>query len=244
MGACTKFSKFMLFLLNILFWAAGGAMLGLGIYFRVNNDANAIVEIAGVTFYYAGCYLMISIGSIMFVMGFLGCCGAIKENKCMLGLYVIFLIVIIILQLVVGIWGFVNRDSIEQDIKNSLSNSVPLTYNADDATVQSVITLQNSFKCCGLVKGCSDWTGAATHGCSCDSDSTTCVRPVTLGCTNADSGGGKIYSEDCYDAMYNAIMSNIGLVAGLAIGVAVMEIFGIIFAIVICRDRKKNYDSY
>lgn len=33
---------------------AGGAMLGLGIYFRVSNDANAIVEIAGVTFYYAG----------------------------------------------------------------------------------------------------------------------------------------------------------------------------------------------
>lgn len=36
--------------------AAGGAMLGLGIYFRVSDDANAIVEIAGVTFYYAGIY--------------------------------------------------------------------------------------------------------------------------------------------------------------------------------------------
>jgi hypothetical protein len=31
-------------------------------------------------------YLLIGTGSFIFIAGFLGCCGALRENKCMLGL--------------------------------------------------------------------------------------------------------------------------------------------------------------
>lgn len=34
----------------------------------------------------AGVYILIAAGALMMVVGFLGCCGAIKESPCMLGL--------------------------------------------------------------------------------------------------------------------------------------------------------------
>lgn len=33
-----------------------------------------------------GVYILIAAGALMMVVGFLGCCGAIKESPCMLGL--------------------------------------------------------------------------------------------------------------------------------------------------------------
>ena len=42
------------------------------------NSPNTYLEMAAWT--------LIGIGSFVFIVGFLGCCGAIKESKCMLGL--------------------------------------------------------------------------------------------------------------------------------------------------------------
>lgn len=33
-----------------------------------------------------GVYILIAAGALMMVVGFLGCCGAMKESPCMLGL--------------------------------------------------------------------------------------------------------------------------------------------------------------
>lgn len=33
-----------------------------------------------------GVYILIAAGALMMIVGFLGCCGAIKESPCMLGL--------------------------------------------------------------------------------------------------------------------------------------------------------------
>ncbi|XP_077965526.1 tetraspanin-8-like [Styela clava] len=244
MGACVKISKYMLFLFNILFWIAGGVALGLGIYFRVKDDANTVVEVAGVTFYYAGCYVMITVGSVMFVLGFLGCCGAIKENRCLLGIYFAFLFIIFIVQLGVGIWGLVNQDTIEQDIQNALNESTPLDPATDEAYTQSVISMENRFQCCGLVNGCSDWKDGVAYGCACKLTEENC-EVVPGECSNAESNPlSGIYTQPCYNSIYQVIIDNLVLVAGIAIGIGLMEIFGMIFVIVICRNKKKEYSSY
>jgi hypothetical protein len=38
------------------------------------------------TFIEFAIYLLIGTGSFIFIAGFLGCCGALRESKCMLGL--------------------------------------------------------------------------------------------------------------------------------------------------------------
>lgn len=44
----------------------------------------------------AGVYILIAAGALMMVVGFLGCCGAIKESPCMLGLVSDFFCVLVL----------------------------------------------------------------------------------------------------------------------------------------------------
>lgn len=69
---------------------AGAAILAVGIWVKVDSGSvlnflgeieNAPEELSQVL--NVG-YLLIAIGALLVVIGFLGCCGAIRENKCML----------------------------------------------------------------------------------------------------------------------------------------------------------------
>uniref|UniRef100_T1GQV1 Uncharacterized protein n=1 Tax=Megaselia scalaris TaxID=36166 RepID=T1GQV1_MEGSC len=56
--------------------------------------------------------LTIVLGSIIFVVSFFGCCGAIKENSCMLTTYTIFLIILCILQIAFSSYVWATRQNL------------------------------------------------------------------------------------------------------------------------------------
>ncbi|KAF3859700.1 hypothetical protein F7725_022099 [Dissostichus mawsoni] len=79
---------------------SGCIILGVSIYLKVSKDGNITSESL------PGIDLMIAIGVIILVLGFLGCCGAIRENRCLLLLFFISLLIIfVLLLLAAGILG-------------------------------------------------------------------------------------------------------------------------------------------
>ncbi|XP_014869450.1 PREDICTED: tetraspanin-1-like [Poecilia mexicana] len=87
---CFGFLKAMMIVFNGIIFLAGVAILGVGIWVKVDSGSifsflgkidNVPQEIHQVL--NVG-YLLIAIGGLLVVIGFLGCCGAIKESKCML----------------------------------------------------------------------------------------------------------------------------------------------------------------
>lgn len=54
--------------------------------------------------------VLISLGSIVVFISFLGCCGAIRESVCMTMSYAVCLLVLLILQLTVVVLLFTNKD--------------------------------------------------------------------------------------------------------------------------------------
>lgn len=69
---------------------AGAVILGVGIWVKVDN-ASLLgilenVDDAPSQLSHLGSigYVLIAVGAFLLVIGFLGCCGAIKESKCML----------------------------------------------------------------------------------------------------------------------------------------------------------------
>lgn len=69
---------------------AGAAILGVGIWVKVDSGSilsflgkieNAPSELSQVL--NVG-YLLIALGALLLIIGFLGCCGAVKESRCML----------------------------------------------------------------------------------------------------------------------------------------------------------------
>lgn len=54
--------------------------------------------------------ILITLGSIVVFISFLGCCGAIRESVCMTMSYAVFLLILLILQLTVVVLLFTNKD--------------------------------------------------------------------------------------------------------------------------------------
>lgn len=58
-------------------------MLGLGVWVLV--DPMGFKEIVAANpLLFAGVYVILAIGAMLFLLGFLGCCGALRENQCLL----------------------------------------------------------------------------------------------------------------------------------------------------------------
>lgn len=61
----------------------GSFLLGVGIWVLV--DPTGFREIVAANpLLFTGVYVILAMGSMLFLLGFLGCCGAIRENKCLL----------------------------------------------------------------------------------------------------------------------------------------------------------------
>nr|XP_060635549.1 CD9 antigen [Anolis sagrei ordinatus] len=83
----TKCIKYLLFGFNFVFWLAGTAVLAIGLWLRFDSRTKDIFDHEeNDTTFYTGVYILIGAGALIMLVGFLGCCGAIQESQCMLGL--------------------------------------------------------------------------------------------------------------------------------------------------------------
>jgi len=105
---------------------------------------------------------IIVLGSIIFVMGFLGCAGGLLESPCLLGLFLFPMILLILIQLGVGIAAFVLKDRAEKDLSDLIVKTVNATVHADEKELAKIktiwIKLMEDFQCCGL-----DGTNQSIH---------------------------------------------------------------------------------
>lgn len=222
--AVNKCIKYLLFIFNLLFWLSGCIILGVGIYLKVNKDGNSITGEA-----LPGIDLLIAIGVIIMVLGFLGCCGAIRENRCMLLLFFISLLIIFILLLAAGILGAVDENKMEKFVKDRVHDLLPLS-NQPDNVIKDLEKLQTELKCCGLVKGSSDWT-RVPDSCRCNS---TDVAP---GC----EAPSRIFSTVCTTRITELLKQNMKVVLGIAFAIAILLIFGMAFSMILyCQIGKKD----
>ena len=84
------FKSLLSFLFLPIMQLSGAAILGVGVWVKV--DSGSLLGIledvpdapAGLSQLVNVAYLLIAVGAVLLVIGFLGCCGAIKESRCML----------------------------------------------------------------------------------------------------------------------------------------------------------------
>lgn len=69
---------------------AGAAILGVGVWLKVDSASllGILNSVDGapdeLSLLENGSYVLIAVGAVLVVIGFLGCCGAIRESRCML----------------------------------------------------------------------------------------------------------------------------------------------------------------
>lgn len=227
---CYSCIKYLMFAFNFLFWLLGCVILGIGIWIKV--DPTTIADVAKEdpqlqeffeelhTYGYesAGAYVLIAVGSIIMVIGFLGCCGAIRESQCMLVLFFIFLTIIFIVLLVCGIYVIIAKDRVKTKISTTLKGKIDGVKRDVEDDKKFMKALQDKLECCGADHGIDDYDGFR--------DKSQCQ----LG----------NYNKPCAPLLHQKLSQNIVIIAGVAIGIASVMFLGMIFSMLLCCAIKEN----
>ncbi|XP_070265826.1 tetraspanin-8 [Myotis yumanensis] len=231
---CLKYS---MFVFNFLFWLCGVLILALAIWLRVSKSEQELFSDDSGMHPYVAVNILIAVGSIIMILGFLGCCGAMKESRCMLLTFFICLLLILLLQVAAGILGVTYRSEYEQVVNETLHKNVELLRGTDEKAKsfqKALIDFQKEFKCCGLVDGASDWGQNFQP----NSESCECTASSDSQCTQYE--GKSVYQEACITRIKDLLKKNLLVIIGLAFGIAFIEILGLVFSMVLfCQIGNK-----
>ncbi|XP_069620705.1 tetraspanin-8 [Ranitomeya imitator] len=226
MAGVNKCLKYSMFVFNFLFWVCGCVILGVSIWLRVSSDAQQKFNIQG-SGVLTAIDVMIAVGAIIMVLGFFGCCGAIKESRCLLLLFFIGLFLILALQLTAGILGIVYKPQLEEKVNKTLQELLPLSKQSEDLQ-QALEKIQEESKCCGIINGPKDWGNTPPKSCKCN--------PTTEG----DKCNLGFYKQTCASVFVDYYKSHLIIIIGIAFGLAAVELFGLGFSMTLyCQIKKK-----
>ncbi|XP_033825221.1 tetraspanin-2-like [Periophthalmus magnuspinnatus] len=140
-----KCVKYLLFVFNFIFWIMGSFVLAVGLWLRFDPETVSLLngDRAPDTFF-IGVYILIGAGSLVMLVGFFGCCGAVRESQCLLGSFFACLLIIFGAEVAAGVFGFLNKDKIIEDVQ-SYYRSI---YN-ESSNGTLISSYQNILNCCG-----------------------------------------------------------------------------------------------
>nr|XP_043891041.1 tetraspanin-8-like [Solea senegalensis] len=228
--AVNKFIKYSLFTFNFLFFLGGIVIFGLVLHARANKERFQITDN-----HLPAIDLLVFVGAAMVILSFLGCCGAIRENRCLLALFFLGLLSVLLMMLAVGVMGVISRTAAAQEkMRLHVTQLLPLgKLPAGDQVAFQQIE-RNGF-CCGLFRGHLDWGESEQVPRSCNCTDTS------RDCTAVD--GREVYATPCMVFLMTWMDRVSGSLMGIAFGFGAVMILGMIFSSVLCCQVVANKGS-
>ena len=110
------------------FQVIGCVVLGLGIYALVDGaslvslvDQSGVGGDVNITAFTSAAYIFIVVAVFVVILTFFGCCGAIKESKCMLGTYFTLILVMFVVMIAGAVLGYsTSMDKLEGALEKTM----------------------------------------------------------------------------------------------------------------------------
>ncbi|XP_071895060.1 tetraspanin-4 isoform X3 [Anas platyrhynchos] len=219
---CLQCIKYLMFVFNLLFWLGGCGILGVGIWLAVTQGNFATLSSSFPSLSAAN--LLIVTGTFVMIIGFVGCIGAIKENKCLLLSFFIMLLIIFLLELTVVILFFVYTDKIDKYAQRDLKKGLHL-YGTDGniGLTNAWSIIQTDFRCCG-VSNYTDWFEVYNTTRVPDS----CCLEFSENC--GLHSPGTWWKAPCYETVKIWLQENLLAVGIFGLCTALVQILGLTFA--------------
>ncbi|NXY17321.1 CD82 protein, partial [Atrichornis clamosus] len=239
--------------LFLLFQILGAVILGFGIWILADKTSFIAVLQMSSPSLKTGAYVLIVVGALTMLMGFLGCLGAVNEVRCLLGLYFTCLMIILLAQVAAGLVIYFQKETLKDELSNIVKD---LIENYDPLNEDEMRNLQDAWDyvqiqiaCCGWI-GAKDWENNeiltnksyTEYPCSCSNRSKDLEEggdfcnlddPVNGTATFAD---WPVHEQGCMDGVEQWLMDNLGVILGVCTGVAVIELLGMILSISLCKN--------
>ncbi|XP_006824048.1 tetraspanin-5-like [Saccoglossus kowalevskii] len=197
--------------------------------------------------------LVIVIGVVIFVLALSGCVGALRENICLLKFFTIVLCLIFVVQMAMGLFLFItlqyNTEKFYTKVDDIIISAIQ-KYREDINLQELIDELQQQLKCCGATSF-DDWENNIYFNCSMESKGSREACGVPFSCCRLDpeetvinvqcgydirkegmnvERGETIYVVGCVTAFRQFISDNYYIIGGVPIGLALLEMFGVLFA--------------
>ncbi|CAG2172890.1 unnamed protein product [Oppiella nova] len=219
--------KYLLFLFNVLWLLLGGVVLWLGFKIAIwSGDLHDVYENNLKT----GAIVVLAAGFLIFVLAFLGCCGAIKQNSCMLSTYGGLILILVVLQCVGAYFVLRDKGKIQDEIKGAIRTEFDKWNRSPSDDVAKTIQLfQKTFECCG-VTGQTDFTTPELPESCCDkwskgdSPQAKCQRSQIK------------WTQGCADKLENTLTNYLGGLGGVAIALVLIQLLIIVSACCLSRE--------
>uniref|UniRef100_A0A7N5JHA2 Tetraspanin n=1 Tax=Ailuropoda melanoleuca TaxID=9646 RepID=A0A7N5JHA2_AILME len=227
-----KCIKYLVFFFNFIFWLCGIALIALGIFVQI--ELRNTLVMTGPASASAAPIVILAVGVIVFFISFFGCCGAMKENYCMVTTFAVLLTLIFLVEIAAAIAGYIFKDKIQGVINEEVQEEL---NNYNSSKVNPLDTLQKKYSCCG-VSNYTDWFSVPQFKpgrvpSSCCKNNTECSNHPTHDNVN---------EEGCVTKIEAWLRKHIVIVAAVALGIAFFEILGIIFACCLMKGIRSGYE--
>ena len=211
--------------LNLLIFIGGALLIGIGAA-ALSGDNSAFSDIISADLYTGTSIVMITAGSLVLIISFLGCCGAFRESRCMLATFFCLVLVLFVLTFTAAITGFVfGGDGITEALRAAMTDSLDNYKAGEEPAVAAWDTIQQDFQCCG-VRGFYDY-----H----DADSGITNIPKSCYADQDTSNPSKLYVQGCFNATLSFIEANSSLLGGIALGVSLFLLMAMVGACFLMR---------
>jgi len=192
LGCCGCMEKWFLVTVNSILFIVGIAEFGVGIY-AMNSNSNTWTGSGLANF-------AIGMGAVVAFISFLGCCGARKENRCMLWIYSFILFWIVLVQ-TSGLTVCAIGSSYTKEFLSTCWD------NLDEADISKI---EDAYDCCSFDGNSTDATPTDK------SDYQFCI------------GAHPTWTETCWDKVHSDVESNfksISIAAGFVLVAQIIFLF-------------------
>ncbi|XP_075042952.1 tetraspanin-15 [Mixophyes fleayi] len=242
---CSRFPylclKFTLIAYCTLFWLIGAFVLTVGIYAEVERQKYKTLQGA----FLAPAIILILLGVVMFVVSFIGVLASLRDNLCLLQVFMYTLGVCLLLELSGGVIALIFKNQTMDFLNKNIRRGIKNYY--DDLDFKNIMDfVQKQFKCCGGAEY-SDWEENEYHSCTapgplaCGVPYTCCISNKTV-VMNTLCGYQAmkydrvtaqkfIHVRGCTNAVFIWFLDNYTIMAGALLGILLPQFLGVLLTL-------------
>ncbi|KAH7731419.1 Protein TSP-9 [Aphelenchoides avenae] len=220
-GCGNQTLKFVVFVANLLIFIFGALVCGFSLWnlSRIAHEAKIddsfVTDLAQ---YKASLWVLVAVGALLLVVGFLGCCGAACESLICMTLFFIVIFILSLIELATLVYFMTNRTELFESLHKVLEK---YTDSADKELHKQLKPIQDLLHCCG-----------ATF------ESKEMFVKEGL-CTNLLPS-----APDCFTAIQDKLYEAGEVVVVVGIILLIIQFFTMIFSCVLCRAFRERYPAY
>ncbi|KAF3835537.1 hypothetical protein F7725_028095 [Dissostichus mawsoni] len=176
----------------------GLTLLAMGIW--VSVDGGSFLQLLGpfssqgMQFVNVG-FFCIAIGAVLVLMGFLGCCGAHKDSKCLLLTFFSIILIIFIAEVAAGVVALAYSSFAEGIIRAWVTPALQKDYGSDPVVTKIWNTTMTELKCCGF-NNYTDFVGSKFEEENGGSLPPTCCWTYSVPCSSIEAERSDV--EGCF----------------------------------------------